>query len=91
MFSSWELRHQIAKYKKAYIELQPKVYHIKKELNGIAHDCAQQEIRHSQSLLIFSCSSLAYVVLGNRSFVFYLQNLVLQEIVIHVVNCLCDE
>jgi polysaccharide deacetylase 2 family uncharacterized protein YibQ len=38
----WELRQQIADYKTTSKELQSKIHHINRNLNGVAHDCAQQ-------------------------------------------------
>jgi hypothetical protein len=84
----WELRQQIAEYKKASEELNSKIYHIKRNLNGVAHDCAQQAIRHTQSLPIFSCSNSAHNMLGNCPIASSLQNFFSQEIVLHAVNCL---
>jgi hypothetical protein len=45
----WELRQQTAEYKRA-LELHPKIYHVKRNLNEVA-----QAIRQSQSLPIFNC------------------------------------
>jgi hypothetical protein len=43
----WELREQIVQYKRASTNLQPTIFHVKREINGVPHNCAQQEIRQS--------------------------------------------
>jgi beta-galactosidase beta subunit len=40
----WELRQQIAGYKRDSEELQSKIYHINRNLNGVAHDCANRQL-----------------------------------------------
>jgi hypothetical protein len=60
----WELRQQIADYKKASEHLLPKIYHIKRNLNTVAHDCAKQALRRSESLPIFSCLNSAHRNVG---------------------------
>ena len=57
----WEIRQHIAQYKLVSQELDPKIYHIKRDLNGVAHNCAHQALRQSQSGPIFSCSNSAHV------------------------------
>ena len=52
----WELRKQIAQYKMASRNLQAQIFHIKRDINGIAHDCSQHALNQSQSMPIFSCS-----------------------------------
>jgi hypothetical protein len=71
----WELRKQIAEYHKASKDLEAKVYHIKRDLNGIAHDCAKQAIRQDQSLPIFSCSNSAHINLDTCPVASSLSNL----------------
>ena len=46
----WEIRQHIAQYKLVSQELDPKIYHIKRDLNGVAHNCAHQALRHSDNL-----------------------------------------
>ena len=82
-----ELREQIAQYKMASRDLSSQVYHIKRDINGIAHNCSQQAIRQSLSSPIYSCSSSAHVD-NTCPLVLALQNIQMQGLVIHVVQCL---
>jgi ribonuclease HI len=83
----WELREQIACYKKASMNIQAKIFHIKRDMNGVAHDCSQQALRQSLSAPIFSCSSSAH--LNNTCpLVLAFQNIHLQGIVLNAVYCL---
>jgi hypothetical protein len=56
-----ELREQIAQYKKTSTNLQPRIYHIKRDINGVAHNSAHQAIKQSQYVSISSCSNSAHV------------------------------
>ena len=82
----WEIRQHIAHFKNISLELEPKIYHIKRDLNGVAHNCAHQALRQSKSGPTFSCSNSAHVY-GNCPVALALKNLNLQGIVLHVVNC----
>jgi ribonuclease HI len=84
----WELRQQIADYKRASEVLHPKIYHIKRNLNGVAHDCAQQAIRRPLSLPIFTCQNSAHRCVGTCPFALSFQNLDLQGFVLLDVLCL---
>jgi hypothetical protein len=41
----WEIREQIAIFKNTTRNIEQEVYHIKRDFNNIAHNCAQQAIR----------------------------------------------
>lgn len=60
----WELRQQIANYKRASEQLLPQIYHIKISLNGVARDCAKQALRRTESLPIFFCLNSAHRSVG---------------------------
>uniref|UniRef100_A0ACD5YZR5 Uncharacterized protein n=1 Tax=Avena sativa TaxID=4498 RepID=A0ACD5YZR5_AVESA len=79
----WEIQEHIAQYQKASRDLQSTIYHVKRDLNGVAHDCARQAIRQSQSRPIFSCSNSAHGH-GNCPIVLATQNIIL----LHAVHCL---
>uniref|UniRef100_A0ACD5YVP5 Uncharacterized protein n=1 Tax=Avena sativa TaxID=4498 RepID=A0ACD5YVP5_AVESA len=83
----WEIRQHIAQYKQVSKELNPNIYHIKRDINGVAHNCAHQAIRRSQAGPIFSCSNSAHVN-GACPIALALQNLFLQGIILHAVNFL---
>jgi hypothetical protein len=82
----WELRQQIAHYKKVSRDLEANIYHIKRDINGIAHDCSQQALRQNQSMPISSCTSSAHYQ-NNCPLVLALQNIHMQGIGIHAVHC----
>jgi hypothetical protein len=84
----WELRQQIADYKRASEQLFPKIYHIKRSLNGVAHDCAKQALRRPQSLPIFSCLNSAHRSVGICLVALSLQNIDLQGFVLLDVLCI---
>jgi hypothetical protein len=84
----WELREQIANYQKASRNIEKKVFHIPRNLNGIAHDCAKQAFRQDKSLPIFSCSNSAHSRIGNFPIASTLSQIHFEGIVLHAVNCL---
>uniref|UniRef100_A0ACD5TJS8 Uncharacterized protein n=1 Tax=Avena sativa TaxID=4498 RepID=A0ACD5TJS8_AVESA len=83
----WEIREHIAQYQKASRDLQSTIYHVKRDLNGVAHDGAHQAIRQSQSRPTFSCSNSAHVH-GNCPIVLVTQHFIFEGFVLHVVHCL---
>jgi hypothetical protein len=66
------------------------VYHIKRDLNGVAHDSAYQAIRQDVSMPIFSCFSPAH---RNVScpILSVVQQMQFQGVVILAVNCIWAE
>ena len=83
----WELREQIAQYKKASRQITSQIYHIKRDINGIAHNCSQQALRQSLSLPIHSCSNSAHAH-NICPIVLAVNNIKLKGLVIHAVQCL---
>jgi hypothetical protein len=83
-----ELRQQIADYKRVSEQLLPKIYHIKGSLNGVAHDCAKQALRRSQSLSIFSCLNSAHRCVDICPVALSLQNIDIQGFVLLDVQCI---
>ena len=83
----WELREQIAQYKKASRQINSQIYHIKRDINGIAHNCSQQALRQSLSLPIHSCSNSAHAH-NICPLVLAVNNIKLKGLVIHAVQCI---
>jgi hypothetical protein len=83
----WEIRDLIASFKIQSRELQNSIYHIKREINGVAHNCAHQAIRQTQSVPTYSCSNSAHPP-GNCPVISSLQNTSLRDIVLYDVNCI---
>jgi hypothetical protein len=83
----WEIRNHIAGYINLTQSLGASVYHIKRDLNGVAHDSAHQAIRQDASIPIFSCISSAH---RNVScpILSVVQQMQFQDVVIHAVNCI---
>jgi hypothetical protein len=71
--------------KKASRNFDTRIYHIKRDINGVAHNCAHQKSRQTQFVPIFNCSNSAHIQ-DNFPIVIDFQNLSLQGIVLHVVN-----
>lgn len=81
----WEIRKELADYIHITKELQPQVFHISRELNGVSHNCAHQVLNHLVEP-IFTCVNSAH---RNRPcpVLQKLQHSPLQGVVIHAVNC----
>jgi hypothetical protein len=56
----WKTRHILAKILNSTSASQTQVFHIKRDLNGVAHNCAHQVFRTTLGPPIFSCSSSAH-------------------------------
>jgi hypothetical protein len=83
----WEIRRHIADYMQFAKTATSKVYHIKRDLNGVAHNCAHQALRQSLSQPIFSCSNSAHRDLPCPIHT-AVQQLQSHNAVIHAVYCL---
>jgi hypothetical protein len=53
----WELRDVMASFFQISTQIQAAIFHIKRDLNGVAHDCAQQALKTIVSEPIFRCNS----------------------------------
>ena len=82
----WKIRQHVAKYFQITHQLQPAIYHISRNLNGISHSCAQQAVRQDLSQPIFSCINSAHANMPCPMSV-ALQDLIAQGFVIHLVSC----
>jgi hypothetical protein len=56
----WELREVLASFFQASAHLQASIYHVKRDLNGVAHDCAHQALETKVSEPIFRCNCSAH-------------------------------
>jgi hypothetical protein len=83
----WEIRSQIAEYSQLFKSSSVAIYHVKRELNEIAHNCAHQALRQALSQPIYSCTSSTY---GNFNcpILSAVQRIQFPGLVIHAVNCL---
>jgi hypothetical protein len=82
----WEIRRHIADYNNLVQSSNTAVYHIKREINGVSHNCAHQAIRQNVYTPIFSCSNSAHRNISCPLFS-AVQQMQSQVHVIHDVNC----
>jgi hypothetical protein len=83
----WEIRLQVSEFSRITEAIPHAVYHVKRDINGVAHNCAHQAIRQALSSPIFSCSNSSHRnSLCPVSSIF--QSLCSQGYVIHAVHCL---
>jgi hypothetical protein len=60
----WEIRRQAIEFQEATNQLQPRIFHVKREINGVAHNCAQQARRSRRAEPNRSCRNSTHS--GNR-------------------------
>jgi hypothetical protein len=60
----WEIRRQAIEFQEETKQLQPRVFHVKREINGVAHNCAQQARRSRRAEPTRSCRNTTHS--GNR-------------------------
>ena len=82
----WDTRDTMASFFAVTSRSSIEVYHIKRDLNGVAHDCAHQALRRSLDQPIYSCVCSAHS-LGSCPVISVLQCVNLQGIVIQAVLC----
>ena len=82
----WEIRKQVADFSNFAHQLKANVFHIYREINGVAHNCAQQARRSSGSAPIFSCSNSAHR-LSSCPTLASVSNFQMSGIVLHSVYC----
>jgi hypothetical protein len=83
----WEIRRIIAEYKNLTRFSPAPSYHIKRDINGVAHNCAHQALRQTLSRPIFSCSSSAHRFL-DCPILYAVQQMQISNLILHVVHCL---
>jgi hypothetical protein len=83
----WEIRRIIAEYKNLTRFSPAPSYHIKRDINGVAHNCAHQAIRQNQSMPIYSCINSTHRN-SNCPIIDAVKQINSENLVIHAVNCL---
>jgi hypothetical protein len=66
------------------------VYHIKRDINGVAHNCAHQAIKQDVSTPIYSCTNSTHRIFSCPLFS-AVKQMQSQDLVIRAVNCIWAE
>jgi ribonuclease HI len=82
----WNTRDTLARILNTTSKLQARVFHIKRDLNGVAHKCAHQVLRNSLGPPLFGCSSSAHTTPSCLA-ISVLQDSEWPGFVIHDVQC----
>ena len=82
----WDVRDVLACFFTISSCLLSQVFHIKRDLNGVAHNCAHQALRRSLDQPIYSCVTLAHTP-DQCPVISAIKNINLQDFVIHAVLC----
>jgi ribonuclease HI len=82
----WDARNILADFFNATRRSRAQVFHIRRDLNFVAHNCAHQVLRQDLSQPIYSCVCSAHANSPCPA-ISILQNLVCQDFVIHAVLC----
>ena len=82
----WNTRDILARILNSMSNLQAQVFHIKRNVNGVAHNCAHQVLTNSVGPPILSCSSSAHSSPSCPA-ISILQNVEWLGFVIHAVHC----
>lgn len=82
----WDTRDAMACFFAATSRSSTQVFHIKRDLNRVAHDCAHQALRRSLKQPIYSCVCSTHSS-GHCPVISVLQSVNLQGFVIHAVLC----
>lgn len=82
----WEIRNDLASFFQVSAQLQASIFHIRRDLNGVAHECAHQALKTNDLEPIFRCSSSAH---SNSQCPTYnvLQSANIAGYVLHSVHC----
>jgi hypothetical protein len=56
----WEIRRQAIEFQNITLSLQPRIFHISREINGVAHQCAHQANQSTRSRATRSCRNSAH-------------------------------
>jgi ribonuclease HI len=82
----WSSRETLAKILTSTAKIQAKVYHVKRDINGVAHNCAHQVLRNTLRSPILSCASSAHAT-PLCPVISVLRNSEWQDFVLHDVYC----
>jgi hypothetical protein len=82
----WNARDSLANILNSTNRLQARVFHIKRDINEIAHNCAHKVLRNSQGPPILRCSSSAHAS-PSCPILSIFKHSEWQEFVIHDVQC----
>lgn len=82
----WDTRNTMARFFEATSRSPSQIFHIKRDLNGVAHDCAHQAIRRDLNQPIFSCICSAHSS-PTCPAISTLKNFSSQDFVINAVLC----
>jgi hypothetical protein len=83
----WEIRRQAIDFQEKTRPLRPCIFHVKREINGVAHNCAHQAKRSMRSEPTRSCRNSAHSN-TSRPVLAACQMLELQGVVLIDVQCL---
>jgi ribonuclease HI len=82
----WNVRETFAEILNSMLKTNSQVFHIKRDLNGVAHNCAHQVLRQSLDEPIFRCVCSAHSSPSYHA-ISILQNVSWQDYVIQAVLC----
>ena len=82
----WSIKKYVAEFFSLTKDLQAQVFHISREINGIAHNVAHQVLNPSMEP-VFGCNSSAHRQYP-CPFISTLSQVHLQDFIIHVVLCI---
>ena len=83
----WEIRGHIAHFKLLNASSNASVFHIKRDLNSVAHNCAHQAIRQDLSTPIYNCSNSTHSI-SICPLLDAVRQMNSQDIVILAVHCI---
>jgi hypothetical protein len=82
----WNARNSLANFFDVTSNTTPQVFHISRNLNGVAHKCAAQVLRRSLNTPIYACSSSTHSQ-ETCPVVSILKNVNLQDFVLNTAWC----
>ena len=82
----WNARHHLADFFRETTSTSTNVFHISRQLNGEAHNCAKQVLRHSLNQPIYQCTNSAHPI-GACPVLLALLNVTSQDFVLTAAIC----